>query len=142
MTGVQTCALPIYPKSLGAYYVSLINNFFVSNTQYNKLEYHPELFSGKPGISNPGIEYVTYLIKGGSIAVDLSGSSGTLTAQWYNPRTGTFTSAGSPKGGSVITFSAPDTNDWVLHLKDGTAVPPSSKTAIPTGVTINKKTNP
>lgn len=45
--------------------------------------------------------------------------SATFNANWYNPRDGTTTSAGTVAMGSgTQVFTAPDANDWVLLLDD------------------------
>ena len=61
--------------------------------------------------------YLVYALNGGQVDLDLTGASGsTFLAQWFDPRTGNLTNAngGSVVGGSVITFNAPDNNDWAL----------------------------
>lgn len=105
--------------SSGAAYVSLCNSFFEKNTKFWLLEYHPELFSGTPGLADPGSQYVVYLKNGGSIRVDLSGFTGSLNVSWYNPRNGTTTQSGTTSAGGWRTFNAPDSNDWVLYLSGG-----------------------
>ncbi len=66
--------------------------------------------------ANLGKEYVAYLSGGGSVTVDLRGTLGAFTATWYNPRTGELHTGPKVDGRSARIFSAPDTNDWVLHL--------------------------
>lgn len=65
---------------------------------------------------NIGKEYVIYLPTGGSTTVNLSAASGTLFVEWYNPRTGIYQDRTTVRGGASITFTAPDSNDWVLHI--------------------------
>lgn len=63
-----------------------------------------------------GDEYVVYLMTGGTTSV--SSLPGAYTARWFNPRTGVVQpAAGGP------SFTAPDSNDWVLHLKSGGPTP-------------------
>lgn len=70
-------------------------------------------------LAEAGRVYVVYLPFGGVVSVDLSAATGPLTAQWFNPRDGrtdvpfTVTTAG------FHTFQAPDTQDWVLWLRQG-----------------------
>ncbi|MHC4673684.1 MAG: hypothetical protein ACYTBZ_14475, partial [Planctomycetota bacterium] len=60
-------------------------------------------------LARSGDEYVIYLIAGGSTTV--SNLLGTYTATWFNPRNGlTQAATGGPN------FTAPDSNDWVLHI--------------------------
>jgi len=84
---------------------------------------HNELVSGdSPAycFANPGAEYAAYLREGGTIRLDLGIAAGkTFDVEWYDPRTGKAHSAGSVKGGQVISFTPPEsqTDDWVLHLR-------------------------
>lgn len=63
-----------------------------------------------------GVQYVAYLPSGGSVDIDLSGASGTFDYDWFNPRDGTTTAGGTVDGGGTRSFSAPNTNDWVLYI--------------------------
>ncbi len=127
------------PKSSGANYASLCNSFFEKNTKFWLLEYHPELFSGTPGLADPGSQYVTYLKNGGSIRVDLSGFTASFNVSWYNPRTGIMTQAGTISAGGWRTFNSPNSNDWVLYLSGGPGenLPPTSSftASLPSGTT-------
>ncbi len=103
-------------KSAGAGYARLCNTFFRDRTRFWLLEYHPELYANRPGLANPGHEYVFYLRNGGGATVDLSRVAGAFKVEWYNPRTGRAKGAGSTTAGRKRPFKAPDSNDWVLHL--------------------------
>ncbi|MDO8684395.1 MAG: putative collagen-binding domain-containing protein [Armatimonadota bacterium] len=62
-----------------------------------------------------GVEYVCYFPTGGSKTITLN--SGTYRAEWWNPRTGGFYNVTTfSHGGAGKTLSAPDSNDWVLHI--------------------------
>jgi len=61
-------------------------------------------------------EYVVYFSKGGSVLLDLMEATGKIQMRWFDPRTGKFTTEETLMGGEYHTFTAPDTNDWVLHL--------------------------
>ena len=63
-----------------------------------------------------GKEYVIYLPNGGSTTIDLSSLPGTLNVEWYNPRTGIYQGKTTTQGGTSKSFTAPDSNDWVLHI--------------------------
>lgn len=69
------------------------------------------------GLAENGVGYVFYLYNGGSVGVDLTKATGTLTVQWYDPRLGTFKAAGTTTGGGTRTFKAPASGDWVLYLR-------------------------
>ncbi len=68
-------------------------------------------------LAEPGVAYVAYLHNGGSFSIDLTKAAGTLTAQWYDPRNGTFLSPAAVTGGTLKTFRAPATGDWVLYIR-------------------------
>jgi len=67
-------------------------------------------------LAQPGTAYVLYLPVGGAISVDLTAASGTLTAQWFDPRTGAFQGAFYTAGGGVRSFTAPAAGDWALYV--------------------------
>jgi hypothetical protein len=76
--------------------------------------------------------YILYLPAGGNVTVNLSGASGSLAAEWYNPGTGQKQSAGTVTGGGNQAFSAPDNNDWVLHI--GGTPPDGTPPSVPQGL--------
>jgi Protein of unknown function (DUF4038)/Domain of unknown function (DUF5060)/Putative collagen-binding domain of a collagenase len=102
----------------GLNYMRHLGDFFRSRTTFWLLQPHTELVTNGTGysIAIPGQEYVTYLPTGGSITLDLSGAPQTLPVEWYNPRTGEFVGQQTITGGAAQSFSAPDSNDWVLHV--------------------------
>jgi hypothetical protein len=68
-----------------------------------------------------GAEYLVYAPVGGTVTVDLSAmpASRTLTAEWFNPSTGTVIAGESiPAGSSSQVFAAPFSGDAVLYLVD------------------------
>lgn len=69
------------------------------------------------GRARNGTAYVFYLYNGGKVSVDLAKAAGTLTVQWYDPRTGAFRSAPTVSGGGVRGFTAPASGDWVLYIR-------------------------
>ena len=75
-------------------------------------------------LARAGSEYVVYSQDGLIFTIDLSGSTNTFIARFYNPRTGIFRPKFSIKGGLASHFiTKPDAADWVLHL---TAIQQSS----------------
>ncbi len=64
-----------------------------------------------------GAEYLAYLPSGGSITINLSATSGTLTVEWFNPSTGNTVSGGTVNGGANRTLTAPFSGDAVVYLK-------------------------
>ncbi len=69
-------------------------------------------------LADPNGNYLVYSLEGGSVQLDLSASTGSLDAKWFDPRTGKLTDArgGSVTGGEVVRFTAPDRQDWGLWL--------------------------
>jgi hypothetical protein len=64
-----------------------------------------------------GDEYIIYLASGGSTTV--ANVPASHTATWFNPRNGMQqAAAGGP------TFTAPDGNDWALHIRTSIPGPP------------------
>lgn len=68
--------------------------------------------------AKPGETYLVYLPDGGSMTLDLAGSSNTYQAEWFNPRNGSTQPIGSVPGGATYATSAPDNQDWVLILQN------------------------
>ena len=65
-------------------------------------------------LSDPGNLYVIYLPNGGSVDVELE--LGRYNAQWFNPRSGEYSSIPPAEGPRWRSPSAPDTKDWALLL--------------------------
>jgi hypothetical protein len=61
-------------------------------------------------------QYLVYSPYGGSIAVDLTKTSASLSVKWFRPETGTFTTGNTVSGGSRRSFTPPFNGDAVLHL--------------------------
>lgn len=71
---------------------------------------------GAYGLAETNRAYVFYLFNGGAVSINLSGTTGTFIAEWYDPRTGAFRAAPAATGGGNRSFTAPATGDWVLYL--------------------------
>ena len=70
-------------------------------------------------MADTGKEYVVWT-QTQSFTVNLSAAGGTCICRYYNPRTGAFGSTFYVAGGQASTaFTAPDANDWVLHIVVG-----------------------
>jgi collagenase-like protein with putative collagen-binding domain len=77
-----------------------------------------------PSLANTGIcladtgdEYLVYAATGGAFSVNLSAALGEpVRVLWYNPRTGDLTTTAPITGSASASFTAPDSNDWVLRL--------------------------
>ena len=90
------------------------------------------VISGSSGwakaIASPGVEYVAYLKTGGWVDLDLTGTSGTFNTRWYSPRTRQFTNQGTTSGGAVRRLTAPNGDDWVVHVYDPSMQPTPTPT--------------
>ncbi|MCI0460125.1 MAG: DUF5060 domain-containing protein [Gemmataceae bacterium] len=96
-------------------YVEIMNDFLYG-LEYWKLEpAHSLVNPGSLCLANPNREYVVQRQGGGTITINLEGTTGTFTAEWLNPRTGVKTAAGTVRG--VGRYTTPDAGDWVLHLR-------------------------
>jgi hypothetical protein len=67
-------------------------------------------------LAEDGVEYLIYFLKGGSTKIELP--AGVFSFQWFNPRTGQFGENNiiDSNNKQKQSFSAPDNNDWVLHI--------------------------
>jgi hypothetical protein len=67
-------------------------------------------------LADPAREYLVYFEQGGTLLLDLLEATGKVQVTWFNPRTGEASSTKQIVGGAYTTFTAPDTNDWVLYV--------------------------
>ena len=77
---------------------------------------HSELASTEFCLADPGKEYLVYLPKGGEVTVDLSGASGSLAVEWFNPGSGDAAPGESTPGGQKSSFKPPFDGDAVLRI--------------------------
>jgi hypothetical protein len=104
--------------------VSIRKNLGYALTYANRMNLramipHGELASSGYALANPaakGAEYLVYLPNGGNVTVDLSGTSGTLNVEWFNPSYGTTTDGGVTSGGDQRSFTTPFSGDSVLYI--------------------------
>jgi hypothetical protein len=80
---------------------------------------HPrnDLSSTTYCLADPGKEYLVYLPEGGKASVDLSAASGSISVEWFNPRSRETARGEGASGGAERTFQAPFGGDAVLYLK-------------------------
>ncbi|MFV1857918.1 MAG: DUF5060 domain-containing protein [Anaerolineales bacterium] len=91
---------------------------FVERLPFWEMRPSNELISSGQGyvFGKSGDVYAAYLPNGGSISIDLTGTSGEFRVSWFNPRDGSYTEQSSVSGGSVRTLAAPFGGDAVLLL--------------------------
>ena len=79
---------------------------------------HPELSSTRYCLADPGNEYLVYLPEGGTARIDLSGTEGNYSVEWFIPLTNrTVIGPKSVEGGGFIEIEPPTILDAVLYLK-------------------------
>lgn len=100
----------------GAQYLSILYEFF-TGLRFEGLSPAQHLINNGTAAAS-STDYVVQLPSGGSVSVDLRGARGALFADWFDPRTGTRTSAGATSGGATRSFTAPGGDDWILHLRN------------------------
>jgi hypothetical protein len=61
-------------------------------------------------------EYVVYLEDGGDVTVNLEDWTEVAEARWYDPRSGHYGDTVPVAVGGLVSFSAPDSSDWVLQI--------------------------
>ena len=72
--------------------------------------------------AKPGQVYLVYLPKGGTAQLDLSGASGSMKVQWFDPRTGGALRSGSVKSvkaGAPVALGQPPSDpedDWLAVI--------------------------
>ena len=70
-------------------------------------------------LGKKGLLYLVYLLKGGSVKLNLTSDAGTYRAKWFDPATGRLAEdKDSPrKAGGIVSLTAPGENDWLLWLE-------------------------
>ena len=85
-------------------------------------------------LAKGGYELVAYTVDGSPISVDLSGFSGELTCEWYDPRTGESVVASAVPSGGRRTVTPPVGGDMVLHLGAYPSEPPIAEQVVIDGL--------
>jgi hypothetical protein len=91
----------------------------VESLPFHQMRPSNSLLTGGKGyvFAQAGQAYLVYLPDGGNLNLDLTASSNSFSAQWFNPRDGSVKAIAPVAGGGVRSFSAPDGNDWALVLR-------------------------
>ena len=124
-------------NNASANYHTYLKRFFEKTQFWKMVPNNGLVVSGTAWASAQlGKEYVLFLKNGGSVTVNLSSASGSLPIEWYNPRTGVFSSAGVTTGGANRSFTAPFSGSAVLHI-GGVSSNESLAPAPPTSLTAH-----
>jgi hypothetical protein len=93
---------------------------FVDQTDYANLTPDDSLVVSGDGflLYNQANQYVVYTPSGDDFTLDLSGAGAgaTLTARWFDPRTGAFGNEFQVSGGGNVAFDPPQSQDWGLLI--------------------------
>jgi hypothetical protein len=106
--------------------------FFRDLMPFAEMDHHDELTAAPDDycFAKPGQIYAIYLPAGGTTYLDLGGSSGTFSVQWFNPRTGGKLQKGTVsevKGpGSVTIGLPPEDTDKVALATPARPLGPSA----------------
>ncbi len=68
-------------------------------------------------LAEPNRTYLAYSLEGGTIRLNLTGANGTFDANWFDPRTGERTAAGTVAASPTVALETPDRKDWALWLE-------------------------
>jgi hypothetical protein len=116
-----------------SFYATVVRarRFIEDNVPYAGMQPADNLLSGATGycLAAAGQTYLIYLPAGGSVSLDLTGVSGTVSVRWFDPRNGGALQTGSVAsvtGGSVRSLGNPPNNsslDWTVLAVGGTGCP-------------------
>jgi len=101
----------------GSYLTHLAS--FANSVPFERMEPSDHLVTSGSAycLAESGLHYIAYLPGGGSVSLNLAAASTTLDVNWFDPRTGATTPTSGVSGGSTQSFSAPNSDDWVLQVK-------------------------
>ncbi len=90
---------------------------YMSRLHFWEMRPRNDLVSGNAvAFARTGCEMAVFSPDGSPFTVDLSGFSGSLACEWYNPRSGSYVPGAGVDGGGRITMTPPVDGDCVLHL--------------------------
>jgi len=90
--------------------------FNQSDVDFGSMTPQGSLSSTGVCLANAIHEYVVFT-QSQSFTLNLGSTTGTSSCRFYSPRTGQFQATFYKSGGGTQSFTAPDTSDWVLHVK-------------------------
>lgn len=99
--------------------------FFRSHVPFWTMDPADTLASGSEAyvLADPGEVYVVYLLRGGSVRLDLGTSDRAYTVHWYDPRSGGALQTGSVtrvSGPGIVALGPPPSSpraDWVILVR-------------------------
>lgn len=96
-----------------------VYQFMESQSDLNQMTPKDNLVkAGSAWVLGKNGHYIVYMVEGGSIELNnLPGVDKETTAQWYNPRDGSYIPADWANGEYGGSFSSPNENDWVLVIR-------------------------
>ncbi len=104
---VSTDMLP----SEGTHVMTTLREFWTNDSHYEirwwEFTSFMPLGNGRWLAGNPGVEYVIYAENGRGFKVDLSEAAGQIQGQWFNTKTGLWSTFFSGEAGSSVTLKPP-----------------------------------
>ena len=110
--------------------VSVLNNFMLRLHFWDMRPRNDLVSVNGAAFAKIGYEIVAYSWDGSAITVDLSGFTGNIPWEWYDPRTGTYYPQTALTAGGQQVFTPPYGGDWVLHLGSYPADQPPLENAV------------
>ena len=89
--------------------------------EYWKMDPHNEVVMGSDEaycLAEPGRQYIVYAPNGGTVRMNIPGSSGGLKARWLDPRTGERRDAPDIAADELHRVNTPNAEDWVLIVTE------------------------
>lgn len=96
--------------------LAVLYDFFTA-TPYWRMQPFAGVTGDAVSLAESGKTYVVYLPRGGATTLDLTGATGSFTARWFDPRSGEYEDPYTVSGGGKRKIEAPDSKDWVVHLR-------------------------
>jgi hypothetical protein len=106
-----------------SYYGTLLNFLITRSVPFAEMSPDDRLVSTGNALAKPGSCYLVYVEAGiklvyfeAGVQLNLSGASGRLHYEWYDPKSGTTAASGQVQGGAIRAFSPPSRGDLVLWV--------------------------
>lgn len=99
------------PPAESAHVMTTLREFWTNDSHYEirwwEFTNFMPLGNGRWLAGNPGVEYVIYAENGGGFKVDLSAAAGQIQGQWFNTKTGLWSTFFSGAAGPAVALKPP-----------------------------------
>ena len=129
MTGGMSNFLWTMDNDTGLTSFKYANSFLKRDVQWWLMSPNDEVVTEGTAyvLANSGVEYIAYSSSGSNFSLNIP--AGNYQQQWFNPANGTYQSWISLNTTvGAVTFNKPNSNDWVLHIRESA----DSTTSLPT----------